>query len=130
MAANRARLAVFALAILLPVSVAASFGGTPCRADFLCHFVAWGVVIAVAAGIPLASLTFAVLHVVFCHPARSRGLQAVAGAVIGLLAYETGAVVASYLGTLGKDPMTGLLAVCAVAAIASVLYARSAPRTS
>lgn len=106
----------------------ASFGGVPCREDFVCHFAGWGLLVGIAAGIPLSCCAFIALHLFFCHPRRSRLVQAFLAAVLGVVVYEIAAAAGALAGTYGKNPLTALLLVWAVLAAASVLYARSQPR--
>jgi hypothetical protein len=106
----------------------ASFGGAPCREDFVCHFVTWGLLVGIAAGIPLSCGAFIALHLIFCNPQRSRLVQAFLAAVLGVVVYEVAAAGGALAGTYGKIPMTALLLVWGVLAVASVQYARSQPR--
>ncbi len=106
----------------------ASFGGVPCREDFVCHFVGWGLLIGVAAGIPLSCCAFVVLHLVFCHPQRSKLVQAFLAAVLGVVVYEIAAAAGALAGTYGMNPMHALLPVWGALAAASLLHARSQPR--
>jgi hypothetical protein len=106
----------------------ASFGGVPCREDFVCHFVGWGLLIGVAMGIPLSCCAFVVLHLVFCHPQRSKLVQAFLAAGLGVVVYEIAAAAGALAGTYGRNPMHALLLVWVVLAAASVLHARSQPR--
>ncbi len=111
---------------LLPVTAQASFGAAPCRDDFGCHFVVWGALLG-PIGVPAAGIVFALLHLRFCHPARSRPRQVFLGALFGLLAYEIAAAVGSLAGAAGHDVMVGLVPVLLVLAAVSVLYVRSRP---
>ena len=118
------------------MAVYGSFGGTPCRDDFACHFVIWGGLVGVAGGIPISALIFAVLHLVFCNSARSKAGQFFLGGFIGIVAYEISVACGALIGTSGKAPpgqetdylLGGFASVYVVLAIASVLYARSSPR--
>lgn len=103
----------------------ASFGASPCGADFSCHFVTWGLVIGVAAGIPASGVAFAALSVVFGNSGRSKASQAVLGAVFGVVAYEIAAVCGALSGSMGKDPMMGLAAGLGILATLFVFYVRS-----
>lgn len=116
------------LLALAATSAFASFGGVPCREDFVCHFVGWGLLIGVAMGIPLSCCAFVVLHLVFCHPRRSKLVQAFLAAALGVVVYEIAAAAGALAGTYGKNPMYALLLVWGVLAAASVLHARSQPR--
>lgn len=121
------------LALILPLAFAtpsahASFGGVPCKGDFVCHFVVWGVLVGATAGIPLSSLGFVLLHVAFCNSGRSSFAQAIVGAIMGAMAYEIAAAAGALFGTWGRNPMVGLLLVWALLAAGSVLYVRSRPR--
>ena len=104
----------------------ASFGAAPCGDDFGCHFVVWGALLG-PIGVPATSILFGLLHLRFCHPARSKPRQVLLGVVFGLFAYEVAAAVGSFAGTAGHDVMLGLLPVLALLAAASVFYVRSAP---
>lgn len=104
----------------------ASFGAAPCGDDFGCHFVVWGALLG-PIGVPATSILFGLLHLRFCHPARSKPRQVLLGVVLGLFAYEIAAAVGSFAGTAGHDVMLGLLPVLALLAAASVFYVRSAP---
>jgi hypothetical protein len=112
-----------------------SFGGTPCRDDFACHFSTWGVLVG-AVGIPISGLIFAVLHLGFCNRARSKLRQFFLGGFIGMVAYEISAACGALIGASGKAVpgqetdylLIGFVSTYVVLAIASVLYARSSPR--
>lgn len=127
--------ACIAAAVLFPMAAYGSFGGTPCRDDFACHFSTWGVLVA-AVGIPISGLIFAVLHLGFCNRARSKLRQFVLGGFIGMVAYEISAACGALIGTSEKAVpgqetdylLIGFVATYVVLAIASVLYARSSPR--
>ncbi len=106
----------------------ASFGGVPCREDFVCHFVGWVLLIGVAMGIPLSCFALIVLHLVFCHPQRSKLVQAFLAALLGVVVYVIAAAGGALAGTFGKNPVYALLPVWGVLAAASVLHARSQPR--
>lgn len=125
---SQAKHAVLLLLTIVAPCAYGSFGGAPCREDFGCHFVVWGVIVGVVAGIPLSCLAFIVLHVYFCNPERSKIAQAIVGAIIGVVVYELAAAGGAFAGTRGKDPMLGLLVVWGILAVASVLYVRSCPR--
>jgi uncharacterized BrkB/YihY/UPF0761 family membrane protein len=125
---SRIKLVCLLAAVLLPVAADGSFGGTPCRADFGCHFIFWGILLAFTWGIPISVLTFALLHLGFRHPARSKGKQAILGGVIGIVAFEISAACAALMASWGKNPWIGLVSAYAVLAIFSVVYARSSPR--
>jgi hypothetical protein len=111
---------------LLPMTAQASFGAAPCRDDFGCHFVVWGALLG-PIGVPAASIVFALLHLRFCHPARSRPRQVFLGALFGLFAYEIAAAAGSFAGAAGHDVVAGLVPVLVVLAAASVFYVRSTP---
>ena len=114
--------------ILHPLAADASFSGTPCRADFGCHFLFWGVLLAVAGGLPAACVAFALLHLGFRHEARSKANQAILGGVAGIVAFEVSAACAALVASRGANPWIGLFACLAALAILSALYARSGPR--
>lgn len=127
--------ACIAAAALFPLAAYGSFGGTPCRDDFACHFFTWGVLVG-AVGIPISGLIFAVLHLGYCNHARSKLRQFVLGGFIGMVAYEISAACGALIGASGKVTpgqetdylLIGFVATYVVLAIASVLYARSGPR--
>ena len=127
--------ACLAAAVLFPMAAYGSFGGTPCKDDFACHFVTWGILVGTA-GIPISGLIFAVLHLGFCNRARSKLNQFFLGGFIGMVAYEISAVCAALIGASGIAPpghrpdylMIGFVSAYVVLAIVSVLYARSSPR--
>ena len=119
--------AFIALLAFAAPSAHASFGGVPCRDDFVCHFVVWGVLVGAVAGIPLSSLGFVVLHLFFGNSARSKIAQVLAGAIMGAVTYEIAAAAGALFGTWGWDPMFGLLLVWTLLAAGSVAYARSRP---
>ena len=112
-----------------------SFGGTPCRDDFACHFFTWGVLVGVVV-VPISGLIFGLLHLGFCHRARSKGRQFVLGGVTGMVAYEISAACGALIGASGRAPpghqpdylLIGLVSTYVVFAIVSVLYVRSSPR--
>ena len=128
--------ACLAAAVLFPMAAYGSFGGAPCRGDFACHFVTWGILVGAAAGIPISILIFAVLHLCFCNRARSKVAQLFLGGFIGIIAYEISAVCAALMGAWGESaaghhgdyPVIGFVSGYVVLAIVSVLYARSSPR--
>ena len=114
--------------ILLPIAAKASFGGgTPCK-DFACQFFIWGLLVGASGGIPTSALMFAVVHLVFCHRARSRVNQFFLGGFAGIMAFGIAAAFAALLGTWNQNPWIGLIAALMAFAIASALYARSSPR--
>jgi uncharacterized BrkB/YihY/UPF0761 family membrane protein len=78
-----------------------SFGGAPCRDDFACHFVTWGILVGVA-GIPISGLIFAVLHLGFCNRARPKLRQFFLGGFIGMVASEISAACAALMGAWGE----------------------------
>ena len=126
--------ACLAAGVLLPTAAHGSFGGTPCRDDFGCHFATWGVLVGVV-GVPISALIFAVLHAVFCHRTRSKVNQFFLGGFIGVVAYEISAACGALIGVSGKAApgqetdhlLIGFISTYVVLAIASVLYARSSP---
>lgn len=120
--------AAVAVAVLCPLAAFGSFGGTPCRADFGCHFLFWGVLLGVTWGIPISGLTFIALHLGFCNSARSKGNQLMLGGLFGILAFEISAACAALMASWDKNPWIGLGSSFAVLAMASALYARSTPR--
>jgi hypothetical protein len=126
-------LVCFTLAALLPMAAHGSFSGTPCRADFACHFLFWGFLLGVAWGIPASMFVFILLHVVFCNPARSKVKQGVLGGLLGIVAFEISAVCAALLAArtypalYERYPLIGFASAFVLLAIASVLYARSSP---
>lgn len=124
--------AVILLLACAAPSAHASFGGVPCRDDFVCHFVVWGVLVGAAAGIPLSSLGFVVLHLLFCSSAGSKVARAIGAAIMGAVAYEIAAAGGALAGTWGRDPMIGLILVWGLLAAGSVQFARPRPprRTS
>lgn len=117
-------------AVLLPLAAEGSFGGTPCRAEFGCHFVFWGLLLGATGGIPVSALIFVLLHLAFSNPARSKGKQALLGGLNGIIAFELAASCAALMASWGKNPWVGLIASFAVLATVSVLYTRSTPRPS
>jgi len=125
-----------ALAALSPLAAQASFGGTPCKADFACHFEVWGLLLGVAGGIQASSVVFILLHFFFCHPERSNGRQIILGGIIGVFAFEIAALSASWMGAWGESagghnadyPVIGFGVAYAAMALGTVLYARSSPR--
>ena len=127
--------ACLAAAVLFPMAAYGSFGGTPCRDDFACHFLTWGVLAGVVV-VPISGLIFAVLHLGFCHRARSKLSQFFLGGVIGMVAYEISTACGALIGASGKAPpghetdylLIGLVSAYVVFAIVSVLYVRSSPR--
>ena len=121
-------LAFLAAAVLFPVAAYGSFGGTPCRDDFGCHFLFWGVILGAVGGVPVSVVAFILLHLFFCHPARPKGRQVLVGGVAGVVAFGIGGVFAALMASWDKNPWIGLIASIAVLAIASALYARSSPR--
>ena len=122
-------------ALLFPLTVHASFGGTSCKNDFWCLYSTLGLILGTV-GVPVSAGIFAALHIVFCNPERSRPRQFVLGGGIGMVAYEISAVCGSLIVASGitapvneANYMLGGFALVYVAlAIASVLYARSSPR--
>lgn len=122
-------------AVLFPVAAYGSFGGTPCRGDFVCHFLGWGVLVATV-GIPISSLVFAVLHLVSCNSARPKVRQFLLGGLVGIGAYEISAACAALMGAWGQStighhenyPVIGFASAYLALATISVLYARSSPR--
>ena len=122
------RLACAILWFLLPVAAEASFGGVPCRADFGCHFVVWGMWIGMIWGMPGSAALFAVLHWFFCNEERQKGNQLVIGAVLGVFAFQIAAACAALMASWDKNPMVGLVPALAVLAACSVAYVRSPPR--
>lgn len=124
---KRDALRAWALALaLLPVTAQASFGAAPCGDDFGCHFVVWGALLG-PIGVPATSIIFGLLHLRFCHPARSKLRQVLLGVVLGLFAYEIAAAAGSLAGVAGHDVMLGLAPVLALLAAASVFHVRSEP---
>lgn len=112
---------------LLPMTARASFGAAPCGDDFACHFIGWGVLLGTM-GVPIACIIFALLHVVSCHPQRSKPRQALAGAIIGLLGYEVSAAAGSLAAAAGHSFLAGFVPVICLLAAGSFVFARSAPR--
>ena len=98
MACRPAIRACLAVAALVPMLAHGSFNGTPCRADFGCHFFAWGGLIGIVA-VPISALIFGLLHLVLCHPARSKVRQLFLGAFIGMVAYEVTAACVALVQT-------------------------------
>ena len=127
--------ACLAAVVLFPVTAYGSLGGAPCRADFACHFVTWGIFAGVVVA-PVSGLIFALLHWGFCHHARSRLTQFFLGGFIGMLAYEISTACGALLAASGKAPpgretdylLIGLAPVYLGLALASVLHVRSRPR--
>jgi GNAT superfamily N-acetyltransferase len=127
--------ACVAAAVLSPMAAHGSFGGAPCRDDFACHFVTWGILVGTV-GVPISGLIFAVLHLGLCNRARSKLNQFFLGGFIGMVAYEISAACAALMGAWGKAtighhedyPLIGFASAYVVSAIVSVLYARSSPR--
>jgi hypothetical protein len=115
------------LVALLSTAAHASFGGKPCGPDFACHFEAWGLLLGAVAA-PNSAFLFVLLHTGFRHPARSRMQQIFLGAFAGIAAWAVAAACAALLGSRGLNPLTGLVPVYVLLAIASALCARSAPR--
>jgi hypothetical protein len=123
------RFAGLSAAILFPLAAYGSFGGGgPCK-DFLCYFLFWGGLLGAAGGIPASALAFVVLHLWFRHRARSKGRQAILGALLGIVAFEISAACASLVSLWGKgvNPWLGFAAAYVAVAIGSVLYVRSNP---
>lgn len=125
--------ACLAALVLAPMGAYGSFGGTPCRADFGCHFLTWGGLIGVA-GVPISAAIFAVLHLIFCNSARSKLRQFFLGGFIGMGAYEISAACAALVevwswgkATPGQYLVIALISTFLMLAIVSVLYARSSP---
>ena len=73
------KLICISAAALCPVAAYGSFGGTPCRDDFACHFLMWGGLLGVVGGIPISGVVFILLHLRFCHRARSKVRQLLLG---------------------------------------------------
>src|SRR5262245_14008622 len=86
--------ACLAAAVLSPMAAHSSFNGTPCGADFGCHFLTWGGLVGVVA-VPISASIFAVLHLLLCNPARSKLKQFFLGGFIGIVAYEVSAMCAA-----------------------------------
>ena len=113
-----------------------SFGGTPCRDDFACHFEVWGILLGVVGGMQISGLIFVLLHVGFRHRARSKVGHWLLSAFFGVVAFEISAACAALMGAWGKTtggyhdtyPPIGLVSSYVVLAILYVLYARSSPR--
>ena len=132
------RLACICAAALLPIAAYGSFGGTPCRDDFACHFQVWGLLLGVVGGIPISGVIFVLLHVGFRHRARSKVGHWLLSAFLGFVAFEVAAVCAALMGAWGESsagyhsayPVVGLLSSYVVLAILYVLYARSAPTSA
>lgn len=127
--------ACLAAVVLFPMAAYGSFGGAPCRDDFACHFFTWGILLGTV-GIPVSGSIFAVLHLVFCNPARSASGQLFLGGFIGIAAYEISAAFAALIGASGmaapgQHPdylVIGSISASLMLAAASVLYVRSSPR--
>lgn len=126
----------FLLAMLVPALAQASFNAAPCS-TIDCHFLGIGVLIGALGGLPASALIFAALHFAFVHPERSRGKQTLLGAFVGLVAFEVAALVGACHavwrhppGYRGGSPWEAFLVAYAILAILSVLYVRSAPRSS
>jgi hypothetical protein len=130
------RIAAFGAKVLFPMAAYASFGGAPCKSDFACHFFGWGIVFGVAGGIPISGLIFALLHLGFRNPSRSKVGQVLLGGLLGMVAYEIAAACAALVGAWWQTsvghhatyPLIGFGLAYVVLAIVSVLYARSDPR--
>ena len=88
----------------------------------------WGGLVGVAGGIPASAFSFALLHLYFRNPERSKVSQAFLGGLIGIVAFVISAACAALMATWGKNPLMGLASAYVVLAIASALYARSSPR--
>ena len=128
MTSDQQRFAGLSAAILFPLAAYGSFGGGgPCK-DFLCYFLFWGGLLGAAGGIPASAVVFVVLHLWFCHRARSKGRQAILGAFVGIVAFEISAACASLVSLKATaNPWLGFAAAYVAVAIASVLYVRSDP---
>jgi uncharacterized BrkB/YihY/UPF0761 family membrane protein len=125
--------ACMAAALLFPMAAWASFGGgTPCK-DFGCHFLFWGVLLGVVGGIPFSALGFLLLHLFACNPERSKGMQALLGGLVGIVAFEVAAACTALMATMAKPgqyerlPWLIFAAVYVAVGIASFLHARSSP---
>lgn len=60
-----------------------------------------GWLLGLAGVIPGVAVTFALLNAMFCHPARSKWLQALLGVVVGCMAYALCVVIGAFsLGPL------------------------------
>ena len=68
------------------------------------------------------------LHILFCNSERSSVTQAVIGGLLGIVAYELAAVCGAFMGSMGKDPMVGLVLGWTVIAFVSVLRVRANPK--
>jgi hypothetical protein len=127
--------ACLAAATLLPMAAQGSFGGAPCRDDFGCHFITWGVLLGVV-NVPVSATIFAVLRAGLCHRARSRVRELLVGALVGVVAYEVSVAAGALLGASGKAPpgretdylLMGFVAVYVTLAIVSILHARTPGR--
>lgn len=135
MSRSNLKRACLAAAALLPMAAYGSFGGTPCRDDFGCHFVTWGVLVGVV-GVPISALIFAVLNACLCHRARSKINHLILGGFFGVVAYEISAACGAFMGAWGQSsighnenyPVIGFASAYVVLATISVVYARSSPR--
>ena len=130
------RFAYLIAAILLPLAAHASFGGGGSCNSFACHFTIIGILIGVSGGIPASAFVFAMLHLMFRNEERSKVNQVVVGALIGIVAFEVGAIgwacvasTSTSAGTSDRGPLIGFAVPYLLIAALSVYYVRSAPRT-
>lgn len=123
-------------AALFPMAASSSFGGTPCRGDFACHFQVWGILLGVVGGIQVSGVIFVLLHLRFRHHARSTVGQWLLAAFFGIVAFEIAAACAALMGAWGNTtvgyhdsyPMIGFLPAYLALAIVYVLHLRSGHR--
>jgi hypothetical protein len=92
---------LLAVASLLPLTAQASFGGTPCRDDFACHFSMWGLIVGVAGAVLVSALVFIALHPGFRRREQSILKPALLSGLFGVLAYELAAAGGAFIAAWG-----------------------------
>ena len=99
----------------------------------MCHFEMIGILLGFLGGIPISGVIFAVLHMAFSNPVRSRTKQLFLGAFVGMVAFEVAAAGAALMAAIGQTnaghnqsyPLIGFAVPYLAMAALSVLYVRT-----
>ena len=122
------RIPGWALVFLVPQAAHASFNSAGACQSFGCYVVFFGVLVGVYGGIPASAIAFALLHMFFRNPGRTRAAQLVTGMFAGIAVFLVAAAGASYMASINGSAAMGFAIPFAAAAVLSVLHARSKPR--